>query len=97
MNRAAEYPSSWSVFLIGKGMNVVNLFSGNHSQGYQGMVGPAAQSQAQALGQNSSQSVPRPGPRSSQVAATATLLPTSQCIGASCPQVSNCDSINYYN
>ena len=91
MNRTVEYPGSWSVFVNGKGMNVVNLFSGNHSQGFQGMVGSPAASQA-----GSSNSVPDPA-ISSQLATAVANLPSSSIQGASITsrstQVATCYNI----
>ena len=76
MKRTVEYPGSWSVFVNGQGMNVVNL--GNHSQEFQGMVGSPAASQA-----GSSDSVPDLA-RSYQLVTAVANLPSSSSIkGAS--------------
>ena len=72
MYRMFEYPGRWSVFVNGQGINVVNLFSGNHSQGFQGMGGPTASAGSPAA----------PDPRSSQLATTVTKLPSSSIQGA---------------
>ena len=65
-----KYRGSWSVFINGQGMNV-NLFSSNHSQGFQGMVGSPAASQTGSI-----QSVSDPG-ISSQLTTAAANLPSS--------------------
>ena len=73
-----QYSGSWSVFINGQGMNV-NLFSSNHSQGFQGMVGSPAASQTGSI---RSEAVPDPA-ISSQLTTSAANLPSSSVQGAS--------------
>ena len=75
-----QYSGSWSVFINGQGMNV-NLFSSNHSQGFQGMVGSPAASQTGSI---QSEAVPDPAISSAgQLTTAAVNLPSSSVQGAS--------------
>ena len=83
-----QYPGSWSVFVSGQGMNVLNLFSGNNSQGFQGMGG----STASASSSSTSTAPPVPDP-TSVLSTSVTRLPSSSCEAAILSDdtlVSNC-------
>ena len=70
-----QYPGSWSIFVSGQGMNVLNLFSGNNSQGFQGMDS----STASASSSSTSTAPPVPDPTSSALSTSVTRLPSSSC------------------
>ena len=84
-----QYPGSWSVFINGQEMNI-NLFSSNHSQGFQGMVG------SPATGSIQSKAVSDPA-ISSQLTTAAANLPSSSIQGASITSRSTQVAICYKN
>ena len=71
-----QYPGTWSVIINGQGMNV-NLFSSNHSQGFQEMARSPATSQTGSI-----QSVPDLA-ISSQLTTAVANLPSSSVQGTS--------------
>ena len=93
MNHTVEYPGSWPVFLNAPGMNVVNLFSGNHSQGFQG-VGSLAAGEAAAAQSRADSACSVPAHISSQVGTNVRdLLSTSISSRVSIGSKSTVDSV----